>query len=123
MHKELLKLFLPGHTGDTIESAVFIKTAGACDCMNVRVKVQDMTRRVNPGSHPGNKSNSIEGSLEAFFNRLPGTPGKLGIQRVIELEIDAQHLGDGEGAAHHGNSGNNLLHYPFAKIKRTSLCT
>ena len=67
MYKKLCKLFLVRHTGDTMESAIFIKTSGTCDCVNVRVKIQDMSSRMNTGYHPGNKSVSIKGSLEAFF--------------------------------------------------------
>jgi|GEM_PF-5122797 len=106
-----------------MERAVYIKASGACECMNVRVKIQDFSGRMNPGNHPGNKSDSIESSLEAFFHRLPGTPEKLGIQRVIKPEIDAQHLRNGKGAAYYRDSGNNLLNHPFPRIKRSPLRT
>jgi len=44
-------------------------------------------------------------------------------QGVVEFIINAEHLGNGEGAAYYGNSGNNFFHYPVTEIESASLCT
>ena len=67
MHKELHKLFIIRHTGDTMKNAIFVETSSAQYDMDMRVKIQDLSSRMNASNHHWNKSIIFKGNLEAFF--------------------------------------------------------